>query len=280
MMLRNFYDEYELLEPIDGGESAEEYYTSVLWYGASKADEQEVAIKQILLRDSFDLRERREIRRLQNQFREEMRTLKLLQGTNGVVQLVDYFEIELEIIIVLEKAAGLPLNRYMRERGLFTVDKLFRIGQRLAAILQDIHHKQIIHRDLTASNIFIDEGDCVTVIDFGQAYRISGVMERGAGTRGYMPPEAYQLKHKPRAAYDVFSFGILLFIMLEGRLPYHQEQINSGTAPALQFVTSSPPAALEQLIRRCIQIDRLQRPSVTEIRYQLQRMEEHYERCR
>lgn len=270
--MSRWIEHYETTEMIAGFDSEEHYYSSTLWYGRSRQTELEVVIKIIRFNELLDLKQLRVQRQLQNQFREEKRTLDLLSGTAGVVQCLDYYERDDEMVIVLNKVDGISLSDYIHAEGSLSFIEARTIGMRIAEALAKVHQKGIIHRDLTPNNILLNAHLQPTIIDFGLAFRGRGVMIRGAGTSGYMPPEAFQLKEKHQPSYDIFSFGIVLFYMLEGKLPYLQEEINLEMG-ALPFSKAHTPAVMKDLITLCLQKDARKRPTAAYVTRKLMGME-------
>ncbi|MBD3178374.1 MAG: protein kinase [Candidatus Latescibacteria bacterium] len=127
--------------------------------------------------------------------------------------------------IAMELIEGITLKEKFRSEALemeTDVDFAIQIAEALSAA----HQKGIIHRDIKSENIMITESGRVKVTDFGLA-RIAGAagITRASSTLGavaYMPPEHLQGR-KVDARADIFSFGVLLYEMLTGRLPFSGE---------------------------------------------------------
>jgi serine/threonine protein kinase len=105
-------------------------------------------------------------------------------------------------------------------RGSFQLPDVIRIASDVSKGMNYLHQINIVHRDLKTANLLMDD-QVVKVADFGVA-RVkdqSGVMTAETGTYRWMAPEVIEhLPYDHRA--DVFSFGIVLWELLTGKLPY------------------------------------------------------------
>ena len=118
----------------------------------------------------------------------------------------------------------------------------------VAAGLGALHEGGLLHRDLKPTNIIIDDGGTLKLLDFGLAVSLRERSSSGAkpvGTAPYIAPELWQ-GQSPRPAADWFSMGVMLHQVLTGRLPRRND--DGTTAPRLP---SSHDAKLTELMALC-----------------------------
>ncbi|MDP1675268.1 MAG: protein kinase [Bacteroidota bacterium] len=145
------------------------------------------------------------------------------------------------------------------------IDDAITIATQIGDALQEAHAKGIVHRDIKADNIMLSSKGQAKVMDFGLA-KLKGAMKltrtsSTVGTLGYMAPEQIQggeVDHRS----DIFSFGVLLFEMLTGRLPFRGEHeaamlysiVNEEPQNIAQLVPDLSPIVVN-LIQRCLEKD-------------------------
>ncbi|MDH4068980.1 MAG: protein kinase [Ignavibacteria bacterium] len=164
-----------------------------------------------------------------------------------------------ETFIVMEYIEGEELRAKI-DRGPIPYDEVQNIATQIAHGLAVAHRKGIVHRDIKSSNIMITEEGQVKIMDFGLAKMGHGsdVTSPGTtiGTIAYMSPEQARgedLDHRS----DIWSFGVVLYEMLTGELPfkgdYDQVIIYSilNQEPKL-FSGSDREGALHQIVRRSL----------------------------
>ncbi len=151
------------------------------------------------------------------------------------------------------------------------VDDAITIATQIGEALQEAHAKGIVHRDIKADNIMLTSKGQAKVMDFGLA-KLKGSLKltrtsSTVGTLGYMAPEQIQGGEVDYRS-DIFSFGVLLFEMLTGKLPFRGEHeaamvysiVNEEPAPLTKYQPDLSPE-LERIIGRALE-------KVPEDRYQ------------
>ena len=180
--------------------------------------------------------------------------------------------------IVMEYIEGDSLAGYLAA-GQRTISDLLKIAQKTASGLAEAHKLNIVHRDIKAENIIIEESGEPKILDFGLAKPTAGLITstgdqntqtisqeltqegRILGTVSYMSPEQAR-GEKVDARSDIFSFGILLYKMFTGKFPFDGSDnvstiakiLESRQAPIRQIEASLPPE-LERIIDKCLQKD-------------------------
>ncbi|XP_059287455.1 serine/threonine-protein kinase STY46-like isoform X3 [Lycium ferocissimum] len=215
---------------------------------------------------------------VQKDFAQEIYILRKVRHKN-VVQFIGACTKHPHLCIITEFMSGGSLYDFLhKKKGFFRFPALLKVAIDLSKGMSYLHQNSIIHRDLKTANLLMDENQVVKVADFGVA-RVqvqSGVMTAETGTYRWMAPEV--IGHRPydRKA-DVFSFGIVLWELLTGKLPYEfltplqaaVAVVQKGLRPTIP--THTHPMLVE-LLERCWQQDPCLRPEFSDILEILQDM--------
>ncbi len=145
----------------------------------------------------------------------------------------------------MEYVEGQPIDAYCRERGASLPEKL-RLFVSVCDAVQHAHRNLVVHRDLKPSNILVGKDGVPKLLDFGLARLLSpdGGADRTATelralTPAFASPE--QVRGDPvTTASDVYSLGVLLYLMLTGRKPY-RTAAGGDTAALLNAVLTEEP---------------------------------------
>ena len=144
-------------------------------------------------------------------------------------------------------------------------EEAIKVAAQIGEALQEAHAKGIVHRDIKADNIMLTAKGQAKVMDFGLA-KLKGALKltrtsSTVGTLGYMAPEQVQGEEADTRS-DVFSFGVLLYEMLTGKLPFRGEHeaamVYSIVNEEPQDITSLKPDLspfVVNLINRCLEKD-------------------------
>jgi hypothetical protein len=182
--------------------------------------------------------------------------------------------------LVMELLAGETLDTRMR-RGPLAMIQVLKFGREVAHGLAAAHRAGVVHRDVKPDNVVIEAvHDRATLIDFGLAHtgRVGQAGSRQTvGTPLYMAPE--QVRGQPvDARTDLFSFGVVLYRMVTGRLPFEgpsikqwQERLLHPDPPEpVERLNPAVPPPLADLIRRLLSKDPAGRPqSAADVEWEL-----------
>jgi serine/threonine protein kinase len=189
---------------------------------------------------------------------------------------------------VMEYLEGVTLTQLL-QHGTLPLERIFRVIDQVTQALSAAHQVGVVHRDLKPDNIFVSTSeageDFVRVLDFGVAKLMRpdpdvgpGRTHDGAiiGTPKYMAPEqAASLEVDFRT--DVYGVGTILYELLTGRPPFSGDAFGPLMASIITQPVEPPgpytvggeeiPAALENLVMRCLEKDPSLRPeTMTELR--------------
>ena len=159
--------------------------------------------------------------------------------------------------IAMERVEGRPLEDFIKEGKIFTIDEVVRIGADLAQAVQSLHSQDAIHLDIKPENILIDDKGKLTLIDFGLSHHarypdlLAEEMRKGIGSAPYISPEQVAgIRSDSRS--DIFSIGAIMYELLTGELPFGNPQTMSGLRKRM-WAEPFPPRAIRREIPRWLQ---------------------------
>jgi TonB family protein len=217
---------------------------------------------------------------LVRRFLNEARAVGTL-GHPHIVASTDFGELPGHIpYLVLEYLAGQTLGHEIFVRGRISVKRALRIAAQIASALAAAHARGVVHRDLTAENVFLtrarDDSDHVKVLDFGiskflmplpsdaaaadTAWDASPTTTRRGltmGTPEFMAPEQISDPSSVDARVDIYALGVIIHYMLTGQTPYgrlppHILLSRVLTAPVPVIERPDVPNALRRLLVRAL----------------------------
>lgn len=131
--------------------------------------------------------------------------------------------------IIMECLEGQDLEAWLAQHGKATPAQVEQMLRPVADALQYAWDKhRLVHRDLKPGNVFLTKAGEIKLLDFGIASRARstgtdlGLATPNAGTAGYRAPEAGTSQGAPRPQLDVYAVAVMIYQLLEGRLPFDQ----------------------------------------------------------
>jgi serine/threonine-protein kinase len=234
------------------------------------------AIKVLSARDSLGAVER---------FVQEARAVNQIGHPN----IVDVFQFGVlpdgRHFLIMELLVGETLGRALARRGSLPLAEIVEILEPTCRALEAAHEKDIVHRDLKPDNVFlVDVRDQVRprvkLIDFGVAKLLvddtrleQTEMGDVVGTPRYLSPEQARAAPEIDHRADIYSLGVMLFVMVAGEPPFVADQTErlldmhiNHAPPRVRSVAPAAPAALDELVDRMLAKDPDARPTLAEVR--------------
>jgi serine/threonine-protein kinase len=184
-------------------------------------------------------------------------------------------QIEDQLFFVMQYVEGKTLKKYIYGRPL-PLDQALEFSLQLVDALAEAHHRNVLHRDIKSSNIMVNERNQTKILDFGLAKIVKetdtltgDLTQIGSpfGTASYMSPEQAR-GEVADARSDIFSLGVVMYEMFNGRLPFkgktsvdvmhsvlHDEPLPMG---------ANIPARLQEIIFKAMAKDKTARYQSTD----------------
>ncbi|XP_042480635.1 CBL-interacting serine/threonine-protein kinase 9-like isoform X2 [Macadamia integrifolia] len=163
------------------------------------------------------------------QIKREIATMKLIKHPN-VIQIHEVMASKTKIYIVLEFVNGGELFDKIVKHGRLKEDEARRYFQQLINAVDYCHSRGVYHRDLKPENLLLDSCGVLKVSDFGlstfsQEVRDDGLLHTACGTPNYVAPEVLHDKGYDGTAADIWSCGVILFVLMAGYLPFDEPNL-------------------------------------------------------
>ena len=251
--VRRIGNRYEIEKLIGGGAVGRVYL------GHDTQTGEAVAIKELM--SDWVARAPESVER----FRREGEALRKLNHPN-IVKVLAALEENDQHYLVMEYVGGGSLADLLKRQPQLPIERVIAIGLELSDALSRAHHLDIIHRDIKPGNILLAEDGTPRLTDFGLAhigsYPALTTSGQLLGTFQYLSPEACENQPLDARA-DIWSFGVVLFEMLTGQLPFDGDSpieiihaIQNQPVPEVTWYRKEAPAPLAELIHRMLMRDR------------------------
>lgn len=210
---------------------------------------------------------------LKNIYR-EVRILKRMNHPN-IVKLYEIFRYDMVktekfVYLILEYVSGGELYNVLEREGKFDENRARMIFSQIMEGVKYFHSKKISHRDLKLENILVGDFDRPKISDFGLSnYMKDGeFLKTNCGSANYAAPEVISHTRYSGSEADVWSLGVILFVINSGYLPFDEPSLPLLYSKIKNCKYKIPyhfSSNLSHLIESCLQVNPIQRITVQEI---------------
>ncbi|KAK8629250.1 hypothetical protein V6N13_078100 [Hibiscus sabdariffa] len=206
------------------------------------------------------------------QIKREISTMKLIRHPN-VIRMYEVMASKTKIYIVLEFVTGGELFDKIASRGRFKEEEARKYFQQLINAVDYCHSRGAYHRDLKPENLLLDANGVLKVSDFGlsalpQQLRDDGLLHTTCGTPNYVAPEVINNKGYNGAKADLWSCGVILFVLMAGYLPFEDPNLVGLYKKIFKADFTCPPwfsSSAKKLIKRILDPNPSTRITIAEI---------------
>lgn len=185
---------------------------------------------------------------------------------------------------VSEYIDGITLTQWMQENPRAPLETVMTLVQQIARGLQAFHRLEILHQDIRPDNILIDRDGVAKIIDMGSA-KVASISETATldvapefpGTLQYMAPEYFRGDEGVYAS-DIFSFAVVIYHMLTGKLPYgtdvarlsSRSKVNKLVYQPARLTRNDLPPGIDTILQKALHPDPQKRfPELSEFLHAL-----------
>ncbi|NQE34277.1 bifunctional serine/threonine-protein kinase/ABC transporter substrate-binding protein [Microcoleus asticus] len=240
------HESYKIIALLGQGGFARTYTAAQI----NKPNNPLCVVKEIPFPSSNDPRV---LERGRTRFETEANALRRLGNNSRIPELFDRFEANNHFYyLVQEYVQGHPLSQELTAGERWNEKKTVAFLREVLEILKSVHQENIIHRDITPSNLIRRETDKkIVLIDFGAVKEISTFTSNSTGeiftsqaigTRGYMPAEQYNPRSLPQPYNDIYALGIIAIQALTGQRPINLPQDPETGEIVWDYSTPDRPA--------------------------------------
>ncbi|CAI8610861.1 unnamed protein product [Vicia faba] len=194
-----------------------------------------------------------------NQIKREISALKLLRHPN-VVKLYEVLASKTKICMVLEYVTGQELFHKIASKGKLNETEGRKLFQQLIDGVSYCHSKGVFHRDIKLENVLVDAKGNLKITDFGlsalhQQFREDGLLHTTCGSPNYVAPEILANRGYNGASSDVWSCGVILYVVLTGYLPFDDrnlavlyQKVSKGDCQIAKWLSSGAQNIIKRIL--------------------------------
>lgn len=200
----------------------------------------------------------------------EVQIMKLLNHPH-IIKLYQVMETKNMIYLVSEYASRGEIFDFIADKGRLPETLARKMFWQILSAVEYCHNRRIVHRDLKAENLLLDANTNIKIADFGFSnfYTPGDQLATWCGSPPYAAPEVFEGKKYMGPEIDIWSLGVVLYVLVCGALPFDgstlqtlRDRVLSGRFRIPYFMSSE----CEQLIRKMLIVDPLKRYTIDQIR--------------
>ncbi|XP_043288883.1 serine/threonine-protein kinase SIK3-like isoform X1 [Venturia canescens] len=199
----------------------------------------------------------------------EVHIMKRLRHPH-IIRLYQVMETEKMIYLVTEYAPGGEIFDHLVRNGRMAEPEARRIFHQIVLAVRYLHQHGVVHRDLKAENLLLDADNNIKLADFGFSNKYTpGVpLSTWCGSPPYAAPEIFEGKHYDGPRTDVWSLGVVLYVLVCGALPFDgptMQLLRSVVISGKFRIPFFMSAECEKLIRHMLVVEPERRLSISQI---------------
>ncbi|TYH66534.1 hypothetical protein ES332_D06G129800v1 [Gossypium tomentosum] len=208
---------------------------------------------------------------MMEQIKREISVLRLVRHPN-IVELKEVMATKTKIFFVMEHVRGGELFAKVY-KGKLKENVARKYFQQLISAVDFCHSRGVSHRDLKPENLLLDENEDLKVSDFGlsalpEQVRNDGLLHTQCGTPAYVAPEVLKKRGYDGPKADIWSCGVILYVLLAGFLPFQEENVMNMYRKVFKAEFQFPPwfsTESKRLISKHLVADPEQRITIPDI---------------
>ncbi|XP_060106438.1 serine/threonine-protein kinase SIK2 isoform X2 [Heteronotia binoei] len=200
----------------------------------------------------------------------EVQIMKMLDHPH-IIKLYQVMETKSMLYLVTEFAKNGEIFDYLANHGRLSESEARRKFWQILSAVEYCHSRKIVHRDLKAENLLLDNNMNIKIADFGfgNFYKSGEPLTTWCGSPPYAAPEVFEGQQYEGPQLDIWSMGVVLYVLVCGALPFDgptlpilRQRVLEGRFRIPYFMSEE----CEHLIRRMLVLDPAKRLTITQIK--------------
>ncbi|CAI9723042.1 serine/threonine-protein kinase SIK3-like isoform X1 [Octopus vulgaris] len=204
-----------------------------------------------------------------NKILREIQIMKLLRHPH-IIRLYQVLETERRIYLVTEYASGGEIFDHLVAHGRMNEKEARKKFKQIVAAVSYCHKHHVVHRDLKAENLLLDANLNIKIADFGFSnyFKPGCFLKTWCGSPPYAAPELFEGREYDAPKVDIWSLGVVLYVLVCGALPFDGSTLQSLRARVLNGKFNIPffmSTECENLIGHMLVVDPVKRISIEQV---------------